>query len=125
MDLLGRLLFLSATICIDLESVFPCFAYPDRTVDKSTVCHHLNKHFQSNPLDTIATAIADSILFLNTSTQNLTKTYSALARRVLVKFLNLTNICVYLYFDICESSIFNDVKRKDRGDIETRREDYV
>ena len=125
MDLLGRLLFLSATICIDLGSVFPCFAYPDGTVDKLTVCHHLNKHFQSNPLDIIVTAIADSILFLNSSTQNLTKTYSALAKRVLVKFLNLTNICVDLYFDIYESSIFNDVKRKDRGDIETGRKDSV
>ena len=102
-DLFGRLLYLSATNGIDLESVFSfpifpeptCFAYPDGTIrqnDKSTVFHHLTKDFQSNPPDTIGTAIADGMFILNLSTQNLPKTYSALARRILVKVLNLTNI---------------------------------
>ena len=89
-DLFGRLLYLSATNGIDLESVFPfpilpepaCFTYPDGTItqnDKSTVFHHQTKDFQSNPRDTVEIAIADGMFILNLSTQNLPKTYSALA----------------------------------------------
>ena len=71
-----------------------CFAYPNGTTrqnDKSTDFHYLNKDFQSN----------SSILFkqlplwdvlLNTSTKDLLKKYSALARRVLGKCLSSTNI---------------------------------
>ena len=62
------------------------------------------------------------MLILNLSTQNLPKTYSALARRTLVKVLNLTNIRADLCFDIYESPNIEDVKRKDRGDIETERD---
>ena len=51
---------------------------------------------------------------------NLPKTYSALARRVLVECLNLTNI--RLCFDIYESPSIKDVNRKYRGDIETEGE---
>ena len=113
-DLLGRLLHLSATNGIDLESTFSflilpepaCFAYPGRTIrqnDKSTVFHHLTKDFQPNPPHTIETAIADGMLILNVSTQNFLKTYSALAKRILVKILNLTNIRADLCFDIYES----------------------
>ena len=57
------------------------------------------------------------MFLLNSSTQNLPKTYSALTRRVLVKFLNLANIRADLCFDIYESPSIKDVKRKDRGDI--------
>ena len=132
-DLFGRLLYLSATNGIDLESVFSfpilpepaCFTYPDGTIrqnDNSTVFHHLTKDFQSNPPDTIETAIADGMFILNLSTQNLTKIYSALARRILVKVLNLTNIHADLCFDIYESPSIKDVKRKDCGDIETEHE---
>ena len=78
-----------------------------RQNDNSTVFHHINKSFQSNPPDTIATAIVDSIFILNSSAENHPKTYSALTRGVLVKFLQLTNICEDLGFDIYESSIFN------------------
>ena len=46
-----------------------------------------------------------------------------LARRILVKVLNLTNICAC--FDIYESPSIKDVKRKDCGDIETEREFYI
>ena len=78
-DLFGRLLYLSATNDIDLESVFSfpilpepaCFTYPDGTIrqnDKSTVFHHLTKDFQSNPPDTIETAITDGMFILNLST---------------------------------------------------------
>ena len=62
------------------------------------------------------------MLILNLSTQNLPKTYSALARRTLVKVLNLTDIRADLCFDIYESPNIKDVKRKDRGDIETEHE---
>ena len=62
------------------------------------------------------------MLILNLSTQNLPKTYSALARRTLVKVLNLTNIRADLCFDIYESPNIKDVKQKDRGDIETEHE---
>ena len=134
--LFGRLLYLSATNGIDLESTFSfpilpepaCFAYPGRTIrqnDKSTVFHHLTKDFQPNPPDTIEIAIADGMLILNVSTQNLPKTYSALARRILVKVLNLTNIRADLCFDIYESPSIKDVKRKDRGDTEIEREFYI
>ena len=127
--LFGRLLYLSATNGIDLESTFSfpilpepaCFAYPGRTIrqnDKSTVFHHLTKDFQPNPPDTIEIAIADGMLILNVSTQNLPKTYSALARRILVKVLNLTNIRADLCF---ESPSIQDIKRKDLGHIETER----
>ena len=77
-----------------------CFTYPDGTIrqnDKSTVFHHLTKDFQSNPPDTIETAIADGMSILNESTQNLPKTYAALARRILLKVLSLTNICADLF----------------------------
>ena len=71
-DLFGRLLYLSATNGIDLESVFSfpilpqptCFTYPDETIRqnyKSTVFHHLTKKSQSNPPDTFETAIADGM----------------------------------------------------------------
>ena len=94
-----------------------------RQNDKLTaVFHHLTKDFQSNPPDTIETAIANGMFILNLSTQNLPKTYSALARRILVKVLNLTNIRADLCFDIYESPSIKDVKREDRGDIETERE---
>ena len=129
----GRLLYLSAANGIDLESVFSfpilpapaCFTYPDgiiRQNDKSTVFHHLTKDFQSNPPDTIETAITDGMFILNLSTQNLPKTYLALARRILVKVLNLPNIRPDLCFDIYESPIIKDVKRKDRGDTEIEHE---
>ena len=119
-DLLARLLYLSATNGIDLERVFSflilpepaCFAYLDGTIrqnNKPTVFHHLTKDFQSNPPDTIETAIADGMFILNLSTQNLPKTYSALARRILVKVLNLTNIRADLCFDIYESPSIKDV----------------
>ena len=132
----GRLLCLSATNSIELESVFSfpilpepaCFTYPNGTIrqnDKSTVFHHLTKDFQSNSPDTIETAIADVMFILNLSTQNLLKTYSALAKRILVKVLNITNIRADLCFDIYESPSIKDVKRKDRGDIETEREFYI
>ena len=62
------------------------------------------------------------MFILNLSTQNLPKTYSALARRILVKVLNLTNIRADLCFDIYESPSIKDVKRKDHGDIETEHE---
>ena len=99
-DLFGRLLYLSATNGMDLESVFSlrippepaCFAYSDGTSrqnDKLTVFHHLTKDFQSNPSDTIETVIANRMFILNLSTQNFPKTYSALARKILVKVLNL------------------------------------
>ena len=65
------------------------------------------------------------MFILNLSTQNLTKTYSALARRILVKVLNLTNIRADLCFDIYECPSIKDVKRKDREDIETEREFYI
>ena len=131
-DLFGRLLYLSATNGIDLESTFSfpilpeaaCFAYPGRTIrqnDKSTVFHHLVKDFQPNPPDTIETTVADGMLILNVSTQNLLKTYSALARRILVKVLNLTNIRADLCFDIYESPSIKDIKRKDLGHIENER----
>ena len=90
-----------------------CFAYPDGTIrqnDKSTVCHHLNKDFQSNPPDAIETAIADGMFILDLCTQNLPKRYSALARRVLVKFLNLSYIRADLCFDIYELTNIKDVK---------------
>ena len=45
-----------------------------------------------------------------------------LARRILVKVLNLTNIRANLCFDIYESPSIKDVKRKDCGDIETEHE---
>ena len=48
-----------------------------------------------------------------------------LARRILVKVLNLTNIRANLCFDIYESPSIKDVKRKDRGDIEIEREFYI
>ena len=57
---------------------------------------------------------ADGTFILNSSMQNLPKTYSGLARRVLVKCLNLINIC------LCPS--IKDVKRKDCGDIEIKHE---
>ena len=82
----------------------------------------MSKDFQSNPPDTIETAIADGMLILNLSTQNLPKTYSGLARMILVKVLNLINICAGLCFDIYESPSIKDVKRKDCEDIETERE---
>ena len=62
------------------------------------------------------------MFILNLSTQNLPKTYSALARRIFVKVLNLTNIRADLWFDIYEGPSIKDVKRKDRGDIKTERE---
>ena len=65
------------------------------------------------------------MFILNLSTQNLTKTYSALARRILVKVLNLTNIRADLCFDIYESPSIKDVKRKNRADVETEREFYI
>ena len=91
------LLYLSAKSGMDLERVFSfpilpepaCFAYPDGTIrqnDKSTVLHHLTKDFQSNLADTIETPIADGMFILNLSTWKLPKTYSALVRRILVKF---------------------------------------
>ena len=63
------------------------------------------------------------MFIFNLNTQNLPKTYSALARRVLVEFLNLTNI--RLYFDIYESPSIKDVNRKYRGDIETEGEFWI
>ena len=102
-----------------------CFAYSDGTSrqnDKLTVFHHLTNDFQSNPPDTIETAIANGMFILSLSTQNLSKTYSALARRIIVKVLNLTNIRADLCFDIFESPSIKDVRRKDRGDIGTERE---
>ena len=102
-----------------------CFAYSDGTSrqnDKLTILHNLTNDFQSNPQDTIETAIANGMFFLNFSTQNLPRTYSALARRILVKVLNLTNIRADLRFDIYERPSMKDAKRKDRGDIETERE---
>ena len=131
-DLFGRLLHLSATNGIDLESTFSfsilpepaCFAYPGRTIrqnDKSTVSRHLTKDFQPNPPDTIETAIADGMLILNVSTQNLLKTYSALARRILVKVLNLTNIRADLCFEIYENPSIKDIKQKALGHIENER----
>ena len=48
-----------------------------------------------------------------------------LARRILVKVLNLTNIRANLCFDIYEKPSIKDVKRKDRGDIETECEFYI
>ena len=54
---------------------------------------------------------------LNLSTQNLPKTYSALARRILVKVLSLTNIRADLCFDIYENPSIKDIKRKDRENI--------
>ena len=83
----GGLVYLSATNGIDLESVFSfpilpetaCFTYPDGTIrqnDDSTVFHHLTKDFQSNPPDTIETAIADGMFTLNLNTQYLPKTFS-------------------------------------------------
>ena len=91
------LLYLSAKSGMDLERVFSfpilpepaCFAYPDGTIrqnDKSTVLHRLTKDFQSNLADTIETPIADGMFILNLSTWKLPKTYSALVRRILVKF---------------------------------------
>ena len=96
-DLFGWLLYLSAKNGMDLERVFSfpilpepaCFAYPDGTIrqnDKSTVLHHLTKDFQSNLADNIETPIADGMFILNLSTWKLPKTYSALVRRILVKF---------------------------------------
>ena len=102
-----------------------CFAYSDGTSrqnHKLTIFHNLTNDFQSIPPDTIETAIANGMFILNLSTQNLPKTYSALARRILVKVLNLTNIRADLRFDIYERPSIKDVKRKDRGDIETERE---
>ena len=75
----GRLLYLSTTNDIDLESVFSFsilpepagFAYPDGTIrqnDKSTVFHHLTKDFQSNLPNTIEIAIADGMFILNLNT---------------------------------------------------------
>ena len=61
------------------------------------------------------------MFLLNLSTQNLSKKYSALARRILVKVLNLKNILAGLCFDICESPIIKDAKQKDPEDIETER----
>ena len=81
-----------------------------------------DKRFLTNPPDTIKTAIAGGMFILNLSTQNLPKTYSVLARRILVKVLNLTNICADLCFGIYESPSIKDVKRKDHGDIETQHE---
>ena len=63
----------------------------------------MTNKFQFNLPDTLETAIADGMFILNLSTQNLPKTYSALARRILVKVLNLTNIRADLCFDIYES----------------------
>ena len=132
-DLFGSLLYLSATNSVDLENVFSCLILPEpacftypldaivRQNDKSIVFDHLTKDFQSNTPDTIKTAIADGMFILNLSTQNLLKTYSALARRTLVKALNLTNIGADLCFDIYESPSIKDVKRKDCRDIETER----
>ena len=108
--------------------IFPepaCFTYSDGTSrqnDKLTIFHNLTNDFQCNPPDTIETAIANGMFILNLSTQNLPKTYSALARRILVKVLNLTNIRADLCFDIYESPSIENVKREDRGDIETERE---
>ena len=48
-----------------------------------------------------------------------------LARRILVKVLNLTNIRANLCFDIYESPSIKDFKRKDCGDIETDCEFYI
>ena len=76
-----------------------------------------DKRFSTNPPDTIKTAIAGGMFILNLSTQNLPKTYSALARRILVKVLNLTNICSDLCFGIYESPSIKDVKRKDHGEL--------
>ena len=84
-----------------------------------------DKRFSTNPPYTIKTAIAGGMFILNLSTQNLPKTYSALARRILVKVLNLTNIRADLCFGIYESPSIKDVKRKDREDIETERELYI
>ena len=81
-----------------------------------------DKRFPTNPPDTIKTAIAGRMFILNLSTQNLPKTYSALARRILVKVLNLTNIRADLCFGIYECPSIKDVKQKDHGDIETQRE---
>ena len=58
------------------------------------------------------------MFILNLTTQNLPKTYSALARRILY----LTNIRAGLCFGIYENSSIKDVEQKDRGDIETQRE---
>ena len=65
--------------------------------------------------------IAVGMFTLNLNTQNLPKTHSALGRSILDKALNLTNIRADLCFDIYESPSIKDVKRKDRGDIETER----
>ena len=62
------------------------------------------------------------MFILNSSTQNLTKLYSSLVRRVLVKVLNLKIIRSNLCFDIYESPRIKDVKRKDRGGIAIERE---
>ena len=59
---------------------------------------------------------------LNSRTRNLPKIYSALVRRVLLKYFNLTNIRADLCFEIYESPRIKDVKQKACGDIETERE---
>ena len=113
-DLFGGPLYLSAQNGIDLESVFSFpvlpksarFAYPDGTIsqnNKSTVFHHLTKDFQPSPPDTIEPALADGMFILNLNTQNPPKTYSALARRILVEVLNLTNFHADLCFNIWKS----------------------
>ena len=49
-----------------------CYAYSDGTITQNdNSFDHLNKDFQSNPPDTIKTAIANGMLILISRTQNL------------------------------------------------------
>ena len=71
------------------------------------VYYHLNKDFQSNPPDTIETAIADGIFILDLSTSQ--DMFSSI-QKGLVKSLNLTIICADLYFNIYKSTSIKEVK---------------
>ena len=62
------------------------------------------------------------MFILNSSTQKLLKPYLALPIKISVKVSNLRNNRADLCFNIYESSSIKDIKRKDRGDMETDRE---
>ena len=130
-DMLGRLLFLSVKMDIDISKVFcypllpepPCFAHPDgslRESPKSKVFEHLTKDRNCELPASKTTFVGDGMFVLRSEISNCS-TYGALARKMLFTVMNGCDDRGDLCFDVYESPSIKDIERKDRGDADSCR----
>ena len=89
--------------------------------DKSTVFDYITQNFISTSSNSTQTVVADGMLIVKNTINQICLTFALFARIMLMKFLKLTNYRADLCFDVYEPPSIKDTKRKDRGNEETER----